>query len=102
MTNTSSRRLNARIPEQPPELPRMGIKVGKEVARGVAKVEPLTPRGAHQRPPLLSLLTKVTPRSAHLGDNASPEGTNSKKRRVAWMAKSLMAAGLGVKFSAEE
>ena len=44
---------------------RMGIKVVKEVARGVAKVDPLVPRGAHQRPLLLPLLPKVTPRSAH-------------------------------------
>ena len=36
------------------------------------------------------------------GDNASPEGSNSKKRRLAWMAKSLMAAGVDVKFPAEQ
>ena len=45
----------------------MGIKVVKEVARGVAKVDPLTPTGAHQRPLLLPLLPKVTPRSAQRG-----------------------------------
>ena len=31
-----------------------------------------------------------------------PEGNNSKKRRLAWMAKSLMAAGVDVKFPDEE
>ena len=36
------------------------------------------------------------------GDNAFPEGNNSKKRRLVWMAKSLMAAGVDVKFPAEE
>ena len=36
------------------------------------------------------------------GDNASPEGSNSKKRQLAWMAKSLMAARADVKFAAEE
>ena len=36
------------------------------------------------------------------GDNASPQGSNSKKKRLAWMAKSLMAAGDDVKFPAEE
>ena len=46
---------------------RMGIKVVKEVARGVAKVDPLTPRGAPQRPLHLPLLPKMTPRSAHRG-----------------------------------
>ena len=34
--------------------------------------------------------------------NASPEGNNSNKRRLAWMAKSLMAAGVDVKFPDEE
>ena len=36
------------------------------------------------------------------GDNASPEGNNSKKRRLAWMAKTLMAAAVDVKFSDQE
>ena len=60
----------------------------------MTRVEPQPPRGAH--PP------RLTQRSAPQGDNASPEGTNSKKRRLAWMAKSLMAAGPDVKFPAEE
>ena len=45
----------------------MGIKVVKEVAKGVAKVDPLTPRDAHQSPLLLPLLPQVTPGSAHRG-----------------------------------
>ena len=65
--NSRGRRLNARRTKHPPETPKMGIKVVKEVARGVAKVDPLTPRGAHQRPLLLPLLPKVTPRCAHRG-----------------------------------
>ena len=36
------------------------------------------------------------------GDNATPEGNNSKKRRLAWMARSLIAAGVDVKFPDEE
>ena len=44
----------------------------------------------------------VDPKKRPQGDNASPEGNNSKKRRLAWMAKSLMAAGVDVKFPAEE
>ena len=67
MINSSDRRLNARRPKHPPEIPRMGIKVVKEVARGVDKVHPLSPRDAHQRPLLLPLLPEVTPRSAHRG-----------------------------------
>ena len=42
------------------------------------------------------------PKKRPQGDNASPEGNNSKKRRLAWMAKSLMAAGVDVKFPDEE
>ena len=53
--------------QTPTRNPRMRIKPVREVARGVAKVDPLTPRGAHQRPLLLPLLPKVTPRSAHRG-----------------------------------
>ena len=45
--------------------------------------------------------TSPSPDAAHpkkhpQGDNASPEGSNSTKRRQAWMAKSLMAAGVDV------
>ena len=54
--NSSVRRPNARRPKHPPKTPRMGIKVVKEVASGVAKMDPLTPRGAHQRPLLHPLL----------------------------------------------
>ena len=42
------------------------------------------------------------PKKRPQGDNGSPEGNNSKKRRLAWMAKFLMAAGLDVKFPADE
>ena len=39
----------------------------REQVRGVARVEPQSPRGAHQRPLLLPLLPSVGPRSAHRG-----------------------------------
>ena len=42
------------------------------------------------------------PKKRPQGDNATPEGNNSKKRRLAWMARSLIAAGLDVKFPDEE
>ena len=97
---------NARRPKRPPEIPRMGIKVVKEVARGVAKMDPLTPRGAHQRPllhPVLllhRLLPQVTPRSAPKGitlplrgkiprRGASP-GWPSPSLLQGWMSSSLM------------
>ena len=71
----------------PAKIPRMGIKV-KEVARGVAKLDPLTPRGAHQRPllhPLLlphPLLPQVSPRSAPKGITLPLRGIIL--RRGAW------------------
>ena len=67
VTNTNGRRLNTRKPKHPPELPGMGIRVVKEEAREVARVETLTPRGAHQRPLFLPLLPMLAPRSAHRG-----------------------------------
>ena len=42
------------------------------------------------------------PKKRPQGDNATPEGRNSKKRRLAWMARSLIAAGVDVKFPDEE
>ena len=52
---------------QPPETPRMEIKVVKEVARGVVKVDPLTARGARRRLLLHPLQPQVTPRNAPRG-----------------------------------
>ena len=42
------------------------------------------------------------PKKSPQGDNASPEGSKSKKSRLSWMAQSLMAAVVDVKFPAEE
>ena len=56
--------------QTPTRNPPNGEKVVKEVARGVAKMDTLTPRGAHQRPLLHALLLlhpllpQVIPRSA--------------------------------------
>ena len=94
--------------QTPTKNPQNGDKGGKEVARGVAKMDPLTPRGAHQRPLLHPLLLPQPPPAADdpkkrpQGDNATPEGNNSKKRRLAQMARSLIAAGVDVKFPDEE
>ena len=51
----------------PTRTPQNGDKGGKAGGKGAGKVDPLTPRGAHQRPLLLPLLPKVTPRSADRG-----------------------------------
>ena len=67
---------------------RMGIKVIKEVARGVAKMDPLTPKGAHQRPLLHPLLLlhplppQVIPRRAPRGITLPLRGITP--RRGAW------------------
>ena len=82
VTNTKGRRLNARRPKFPPELPRMGIRVVKEEARGVAKVKPWTLRGAHQRLLLLPLLPVLTLRSAHRG--ITPPLRGLIRRRGDW------------------
>ena len=63
----------------------------------VARVEPQTPRPATFPSP-----AEGDPKKRPQRDNTSPEGNNSKKRRLAWMAKSLMAAGVDVTFLAEE
>ena len=73
---------NVRRTKHQPETHRMGIKVVKEVAKGVTKVDPPTPRGAHQRPLLLPLLPKVTPRRAHRG--ITPPLRGITPRRGAW------------------
>ena len=44
----------------------------------------------------------VTPRNPPKGDNATPEVNSSKKRRLALMAESLIAAGVDVKLPDEE
>ena len=84
----------------------MWIKVVKEVARGVAKMDPLTPRGAHQRPllhPVLllhPLLPQVIPRSAHRGITLPLRGITPRRGDWpgwpgpsllhGWMSSSLM------------
>ena len=68
----------------------------------MARMEPPTLRGANQSPLLLPLLPMLTRKNTHRGITPLSEGSNSKKRRLVWMAESLMAAGVDVKFPAEE
>ena len=70
---------NARKPQHPPELPRMGIRVVKEEAREVARVETPTPRGTHRGPLFLPLLPMLTPRSAHRGITPPLRGITPKR-----------------------
>ena len=88
--------------QTPTRTPQNGDKGGKGGGKGGGKAG--TPN--HQRcssAPATSLSpAEGDPKKRPQGDKASPEGNNSKKRRLAWMAKSLMAAGVDVKFPAEE
>ena len=51
--------------QTPSRTPQNEDKGGKGDVRGVARVKPRIPRGAHQRPLLPPLLPSLTPRSAH-------------------------------------
>ena len=72
-----------------------GDKGGKGGGKGVGK-------GGNANPATTPPAAEGDPKKRPQGDNASHGGNNSKKRRLAWMAKSLMAAGVDVKFPAEE
>ena len=63
---------------------------------------PSNPQGRSSAPAATPPPAERDPKKRPQGDNASPEGNNSKKRRLAWMTRSLMAAGVDVKFPAEE
>ena len=79
-----------------------GNKGGKEGGKGVGKGGNPNPQRRSSAPATSPSPAKGDPKKRPQGDNASPEGNNSKKRRLAWMAKSLMAAGVDVQFPAEE
>ena len=74
----------------------------------VAKMEPLKPQRRSSAPVATPSPAATPPPAAGdpkkrpQGENATPEGNNSTKRRLAWMAGSLIAGALEVKFSDEE
>ena len=79
-----------------------GDKGGKGAGKGGGKGGPPNPQRRSSAPAVTPPRAGGDPNKRPQGDNTSPEGNNSKKRRLTWMAKSLMAAGVHVKFSAEE
>ena len=92
----------------PARNPPNGDKGGKGVGKGGGKTGPPNPQ-RHSSAPVATPTPAATPAPAAgdpkkrpEGDNATPEGNNSKERRLAWMTKSLMAAGVDVKFPDEE
>ena len=88
--------------QTPPRTPQNGVKGDKGGGKGAGKGGTSIPQRRTSAP-----ATSLSPEAADSnkrpqGDNASPEGSNLRKRRLAWNAKSLMVAGVDVKFPAEE
>ena len=94
--------------QTPTKNPQNGDKGGRGGGKGGGKNGPPNP----QRPSSAPVATPSPaatpppaagdPKKRPQGDNATPEGNNSKKRRLAWRARSLIAAGVDVKFPDEE
>ena len=75
---------------------------GKRGGKGAGKGGTPNPQRRASAPALSHSPADVDPKKGPQGDNASPEGSNSKERRLACMAKSLTAPWVDVKFPAEE
>ena len=90
---------NSQIPTRKPQ---NGDKGGKGGGKGGGKDGTPNPQRRSSAPDATPPPAQDEPKKRQQGDNTSPEGNNSKKRRLAWMAKSLMAAGVDVKFPAVE
>ena len=88
--------------QTPSRTPQNGDKGGKGGGKEDGKGGNPNPQRRSSAPATSLYPAEGDPKEHPQGDNASPEGNNSKKRRLAWMAKSLMAAGVDVKFPAEE
>ena len=94
--------------QTPARNPPNGDKGGKGGGKGGGKNGPPNPERRSSAPVATPTPAATPPPAAGdpkkrpQGDNATPEGNNSKKRRLAWMAKSLIAAGVDVKFPDEE
>ena len=88
--------------QTPTRTPQNGDKAGKGGGKEGGKGGPPNPQRRSSAPAATPPSAKADPKKRPQGDNASPEGNNSKKRRLARMAKSLMAAGVEVKFPAEK
>ena len=85
-----------------------GDKGGKGGGKGGGKNGPPNPQRRSSAPVATPSPAATPPPAAGdpkkrpQGDNATPEGNNSKKRRLAWMPWSLIAARVDVKFPDEE
>ena len=94
--------------QTPTKNPQNGDKGGKGGGKGGGKNGPPNPQRRSSAPVATPSPAATPPPAAGdpkkrpPGNNATPEGNNSKKRRLAWMARSLIAAGVDVKFPDEE
>ena len=88
--------------QTPTRTPSNGDKGGKGDGKGGGKRGTPNPQRRSSAPATSPPPAEGDPEKHPQSHNASPEGNNSKRRRLAWMAKSLMAAGVDVKFPAEE
>ena len=94
--------------QTPTKNPQNGDKGGEGGGEGGDKNGPPNPQRRSSAPVATPSPAATPPPAAGdpkkrpQGDNATPEGNNSKKRRLAWMARSLIAAGVDVKFPDEE
>ena len=88
--------------QTPTRIPENGDSGGKGCGKGGGRNGTPNPQRRSAAPATSPSPAEGDPKKRPQGDNASTEGNNSKKRRLAWMAKSLMAAGVDVKFPAEE
>ena len=90
--------------QTPLQTPKNGDKGRKGGGKGGGKDG--TPNHNAQRrssaPAAYPSLATAEPKKRPQGNNAFLEESSSKKRRLAWMAKSLMAAGVDVTFPDEE
>ena len=86
--------------QTPSKTPKNGDKGGKGGGKGGGKdgTPNHNPPRRSPAPATSPSPTTTDPRKRPKGNDASPGESNSKKRRLAWMDKSLMAAGVDVKF----
>ena len=88
--------------QTPTRTPQNGNKGGKGGGNGGGKGGGPGPQGRSLAPATSPSPAAANPKKRQQGDNASPEGSNSKKRQLAWMANCLVSAGVDVKFPAKE
>ena len=90
--------------QTPSKAPKNGDKGGKGGVRGAGKdgTPNHTPQRRSSAPATSPSPATADPKMCPQGNNASTEESNSKRRRLGWMAKSLMAAGVDVKFPDRE